>query len=152
MKLWLLRHGQAEVQAASDAQRPLTAYGRDEALHSAAHLLEQPPATILVSPYLRAQQTAQLVCDRLGFAGQLITVPWLTPEDDAREVVRQLDAYEGQDLLLVSHQPLIGDLGGLLLHGHRQQPLPMRTASLAQLQGELIAAGTLQLLALYHPS
>ncbi|VXD01629.1 Phosphohistidine phosphatase, SixA [Pseudomonas sp. 8Z] len=151
MTLWLLRHGQAEVHAASDAQRELTDLGRQEALQSAAHLLGQPLAAIIVSPYVRAQQTAQVVRERLGFDGSIITAPWLTPSSDVREAIRQLDAYYGQNVLLVSHQPLIGELGGLLLYGHRQQPLPMRTASLAQLQGEMMAAGSLQLLALHHP-
>ena len=151
MNLWLLRHGEAEVQAASDAQRELTVLGRHEALQSAAHLGGQPLTSIIASPYVRAQQTAQLVREHLRFAGAIITAPWLTPDGDPREVIRQLDAYDGQNLLLVSHQPLIGELGGLLLHGHRQQPLPMRTASLAQLQGDMMAAGTLQLLALHHP-
>jgi phosphohistidine phosphatase len=91
------------------------------------------------------------VRQQLGFQRAIITAPWLTPSGDVREVVRQLDAYEGQDVLLVSHQPLIGELGGWLVHGHRQQPLSMHTASLAQLQGELVAAGSLQLLALLHP-
>lgn len=151
MTLWLLRHGQAEVHAASDAQRELAERGRQEVMQSAAHLIGQPLAAIIASPYVRAQQTAQLVRQQLGFEQAIITAPWLTPSGDAREAIRQLDAYEGQDLLLVSHQPLVGELGGLLVHGHRQQPLPMHTASLAQLQGELIAAGSLQLLALLHP-
>jgi phosphohistidine phosphatase len=149
--LWLLRHGQAEAHAASDAQRELTDFGRQEVLQSAAHLAGQPLAAIIASPYVRAQQTAQLVRQQLGFQRAIITAPWLTPSGDVREVVRQLDAYEGQDVLLVSHQPLIGELGGWLVHGHRQQPLSMHTASLAQLQGELVAAGSLQLLALLHP-
>ena len=151
MTLWLLRHGQAGVHAASDAQRELTDFGRQEVLQSAAHLAGQPLVAIIASPYVRAQQTAQLVRQQLGFQRAIITAPWLTPSGDAREVIRQLDAYEGQDVLLVSHQPLIGELGGWLVHGHRQQPLPMHTASLAQLQGELVAAGSLQLLALLHP-
>lgn len=151
MTLWLLRHGQAEAHAASDAQRELTERGRQEALQSAAHLIGQPLAVIIASPYVRAQQTAEVVRQQLGFERAIITAAWLTPAGDVGEVIRQLDAYEGQDVLLVSHQPLIGDLGGFLQHGHRQQPLPMHTASLAQLQGELIAAGTLQLQSLHHP-
>jgi phosphohistidine phosphatase len=149
--LWLLRHGQAEAHAASDAQRELTERGRQEALQSAAHLIGQPLAVIIASPYVRAQQTAEVVRQQLGFERAIITAAWLKPAGDVGEVIRQLDAYEGQDVLLVSHQPLIGDLGGFLQHGHRQQPLPMHTASLAQLQGELIAAGTLQLQSLHHP-
>ena len=100
---------------------------------------------------MRAQQTAELVRDALGFAGKISTVPWLTPDSDPREVLKYLDERAGAEVLLVSHQPLIGALGGLLVHGHRQEPLPMRTASLAELEGDIPAAGLMELLALIHP-
>ena len=68
MKLWVLRHGEAEPRANSDAERRLTAHGREQVLHSAARLLGQPLQAIIASPYVRAQQTAALVHDTLGFA------------------------------------------------------------------------------------
>ncbi|MGQ7958222.1 phosphohistidine phosphatase SixA [Pseudomonas sp. SP16.1] len=151
MRLWLLRHGQAEPQAASDAARELTAHGRKEVLQAAAQLAGRPLTAILASPYVRAQQTAALVRESLGFAGAVGTVAWLTPDTDPRDVLKYLDEREGSEILLVSHQPLIGALGGLLLHGHRQEPLPMRTASLAELEGDIPAAGLMELLALIHP-
>lgn len=80
MKLWVLRHGEAESHASSDAQRNLTEHGRQEVLHSAAHLIGQPISAIIASPYVRAQQTAQLVREALGFAPEIRTVPWLTPD------------------------------------------------------------------------
>jgi phosphohistidine phosphatase len=106
---------------------------------------------ILVSPYVRAQQTAELVRSELGFSGPLTTVPWLTPDSDPREALKYLDERESAEVLLVTHQPLVGALGGLLVHGHRQEPLPMRTASLAELEGDIPAAGLMELLALIHP-
>jgi phosphohistidine phosphatase SixA len=80
VKLWVLRHGEAEPRANTDAERRLTAHGREQVLHSAAHLLGQPLQAIIASPYVRAQQTAALVHDTLGFAEPVRTVPWLTPE------------------------------------------------------------------------
>ena len=151
MTLWLLRHGQAEAHAASDAQRELTDFGRQEVLQSAAHLAGQPLAAIIASPYVRAQQTAELVRSELGFTGKINTVAWLTPDSDPRDALKYLDERERAEVLLVSHQPLIGALGGLLVHGHRQEPLPMRTASLAELEGDIPAAGLMELLALIHP-
>lgn len=150
MKLWLLRHGQAEALAASDSQRALTESGRDEVRRSAMQLLNDPPQVVLVSPYLRAQQTAALVLDVIGAVAQR-TVPWLTPDSDPRQVLNELDRYAQSGILLVAHQPLLGDLGGLLVHGHRQQPLPLRTASLVELQGEHVLAGGMQLLAVHSP-
>ncbi|MDH1443810.1 phosphohistidine phosphatase SixA [Pseudomonas sp. GD03721] len=151
MRLWLLRHGQAEPQAASDAARELTAHGRQEVQQAAAQLLGRPLTAIMASPYVRAQQTAELVRLELGFSGSVQTVSWLTPDSDPRDALKYLDEREHAEVLLVSHQPLIGALGGLLVHGHRQEPLPMRTASLAELEGDISAAGLMELLALIHP-
>ncbi|MFZ3184925.1 MAG: phosphohistidine phosphatase SixA [Pseudomonas sp.] len=150
MKLWLLRHGEAEPQARSDAARELTRHGRKEVLHSAAHLVGRPLTAILASPYVRAQQTAQLVRETLGFAAPIVTVPWLTPDGDLAEALRYLDAQGDQELLLVTHQPLVGELASLLLHGHRQEPVPMKTASLAELDGEFALAGSMWLTSLRH--
>ncbi|MFZ5960383.1 phosphohistidine phosphatase SixA [Pseudomonas sp. QL9] len=151
MKLWLLRHGQAEPQARRDADRQLTAHGRKEVLQSAGHLAGHALDGILASPYVRAQQTAELVREALGFAGAVGTAPWLTPDDDPRDVLRFLDGRGEQNLLLVSHQPLIGALGGLLVHGSRDEALPMGTASLAELEGDCPLAGLMNLVSLYHP-
>jgi len=151
VRLWLLRHGQAEPQAASDAARELTAHGRQEVQQAAAQLLGRPLTAIMASPYVRAQQTAELVRLELGFSGSVQTVSWLTPDSDPHDALKYLDEREHAEVLLVSHQPLIGALGGLLVHGHRQEPLPMRTASLAELEGDIPAAGLMELLALIHP-
>jgi phosphohistidine phosphatase len=151
VKLWLLRHGEAEPHARSDPERELTRHGRKEVLQAAAVLAGRPLLAIVASPYVRAQQTAELVREALGFAGAVGTAPWLVPDCDPREALRYLDEHDEAELLLVSHQPLIGSLGGLLIHGHRQDPLPMRTASLAELEGEVLAAGSMYLCALHHP-
>ena len=147
-----MRHGEAEPRARSDAERPLTASGRQEVLSAAAHLAGRQLTRIIASPYLRAQQTAALVAEALGFAGGILTVPWLTPEDDPRSVVRELDAFELGECLLVSHNPLLGHLAGLLLHGHLQRPLALKTASLVGLDGDFIAAGLMRLSELHYPA
>ncbi|QXI27185.1 phosphohistidine phosphatase SixA [Pseudomonas vanderleydeniana] len=148
MKLWVLRHGQAEPQVSSDAERNLTAHGRQEVLRSAAHLIDQPLAAIYASPYVRAQQTAQLVRELLGFEPPIITVPWLTPDSHPARVLEQLDTAD--NLLLVSHQPLVGSLISLLEAGHLRSPQPMNTASLAELEGDWPLAGAMTLNAVHH--
>jgi phosphohistidine phosphatase len=150
VKLWLLRHGQAEARARTDALRELTAQGRLQVIRSSEALLGRPLVAIVSSPYVRAQQTARLVADALAFSAPIVTVPWLIPEADTAEVLRCLDAYADAEVLLVTHQPLVGTLAGLLLDGHRQTPLPMQTASLAQLDGEFAAPGLMRLTSLQH--
>ena len=143
MKLWILRHGEAESHASSDAQRNLTERGREEVLHSAAHLIGQPISAIIASPYVRAQQTAQLVREALGFVPEIRTVSWLTPDGNPLQVLEKLDTDD--NVLLVSHQPLVGNLISFLQHGHQRQPQPMHTASLAELEGDFPLAGLMSL-------
>ena len=149
MKVWILRHGEAQAHARTDAERNLTEHGRAEVLRSAAHLIGQPLGAIIASPYVRAQQTAQLVRDVLGVEPEVRTVPWLTPEGNPQQVLEKLDADE--NVLLVSHQPLVGNLIGFLQHGHQRQPQPMYTASLAELEGEFPLAGLMSLVSVKNP-
>jgi len=151
VKLWVLRHGEAEPRANTDAERRLTAHGREQVLRSAAHLLGQPLQAIIASPYVRAQQTAALVHDTLGFAEAVCTVPWLTPESSVQQAIGEIERLGLEHVLLVSHQPLVGSLVGMLEHGHLQQPAPMSTASLAELEGDWPLAGLMTLRALNSP-
>nr|WP_276554520.1 phosphohistidine phosphatase SixA [Pseudomonas peradeniyensis] len=146
-----MRHGEAEPRANSDAERRLTGHGREQVLRSAAHLLGQPLQAIIASPYVRAQQTAALVHGALGFAEPVRTVPWLTPDSDAQQVIGEVERLGLEHVLLVSHQPLVGSLVGLLEHGHGQQPAPLSTASLAELEGDWPLAGLMTLHSLRHP-
>ena len=149
MKVWILRHGEAQAHARTDAERNLTEHGRAEVLRSAAHLIGQPLGAIIASPYVRAQQTAQLVRDVLGFEPEIRTVPWLTPDGDVQQVLKKLDSDD--DVLLVSHQPLVGNLISFLQHGHQRQPQPMYTASLAELEGDFPLAGLMSLVDVKNP-
>ncbi|MBC3259093.1 phosphohistidine phosphatase SixA [Pseudomonas paralactis] len=150
MKLWILRHGEAQGHARTDAERNLTEHGRAEVLRSAAHLIGQPLSAIIASPYVRAQQTAQLVREALGFEPAIRTVPWLTPDGDVQQVLRELDTDD--NVLLVSHQPLVGSLISFLQHGHQRQPQPMYTASLAELEGDFPLAGLMSLVGVKNPT
>lgn len=149
MKLWILRHGEAEGHAPTDAERNLTDHGRAEVLRSAAHLIGQPISTIIASPYVRAQQTAQLVREALGFVREIRTVPWLTPDGTPLRVLEKLDTDD--NVLLVSHQPLVGSLISFLQYGHQRQPQLMYTASLAELEGDFPLAGLMSLVSVKNP-
>jgi phosphohistidine phosphatase len=150
MKLWVLRHGEAHNHAPTDAQRELTETGRAQVARSAAHLQGVPLDAILASPYVRAQQTAELVHGALGYPGPIGTVPWLTPDQTPDRVVDELDALGLQNVLLVSHQPLVGTLLGLLDTGRAGQEYPMGTASLAELEGGAALPGLMSLKSLRH--
>ena len=107
---------------------------------------------IIASPYRRAQQTAELMRQQLGVRRSIITVDWLTPDSDPLAVLDELaDRVEGE-VLLVSHQPLVGQLLSLLVDGHRQGHYPMPTAGLACLEMPLPAAGVAGLISLSDPA
>ncbi|MFL1551377.1 phosphohistidine phosphatase SixA [Pseudomonas sp. D47] len=149
MKLWVLRHGEAEGHARTDAERNLTEHGRSEVLRSAAQLIGLPISAIFASPYVRAQQTAHLVRDVLGFEPDIRTVAWLTPDSNPVQVLEKLDTDD--NVLLVSHQPLVGSLISFLQHGHLRQPQPIYTASLAELEGDFPLAGLMSLVSVKNP-
>ncbi|CAI8931101.1 MULTISPECIES: phosphohistidine phosphatase SixA [unclassified Pseudomonas] len=150
MKVWVLRHGEAQPYGSRpDSERALTPHGCEEALRSAARLIGEPLTAIYASPYLRAQQTAQLVREALGFVPDIRTVEWLTPDSRPQAVAEQLASVD--NVLLVSHNPLVGNLLGFLQHGHVQEPVAVRTAGLAELEGEWPLAGLMKLNSLKHP-
>jgi len=66
-EFWFIRHGESESNAGlpseSDQSTPLTEKGVLQAKHVAKHLTK-PPDLFVVSPYLRAIQTAQPTIDK----------------------------------------------------------------------------------------
>jgi phosphohistidine phosphatase len=63
MQVFIMRHGDAALDAASDSVRPLTLCGCDESRQMATWLEGQKVdiERVLVSPFLRAEQTLGVV-------------------------------------------------------------------------------------------
>ena len=61
MKLWILRHGEAEPHARRDADRNLTEHGRQQVLRSAAHLMGQPNTAALYKWLGNGRMPANLI-------------------------------------------------------------------------------------------
>ena len=65
MKIFIMRHGEAEVMAKTDKARRLTEYGKKQAFAQGLWLAKQLNSTalerVLVSPYQRAQETFEQV-------------------------------------------------------------------------------------------
>lgn len=145
MNLWLLRHGEAERRVTTDAARQLTKRGEQEVLLTAEKLQGVVIDIILHSPYQRAMETAMLVKQAINYQGKIEQVPWLTPDDNPQQVVKYLDTYEGNNILLVSHQPLLGILAALLSEGSQRFAIPLKTAELVHLRGEMIIIAGMEL-------
>lgn len=149
MKLWMLRHGEAQPYQSNDAARQLTLHGREQVLLAAAHAADADFSHVICSPYIRARQTCEIFLTSIGYGREPEIADWLTPDSSVREAVRQLDACVHSGVLLVGHQPLLGNLAGWLIEGSSNSSLPFATASLAGLSGDCLA-GAMSLLSFRH--
>ena len=115
MQVYIMRHGDAAIQAASDSARPLTQKGKDDSVLMAKWLKARQPQidTVLVSPYLRAEQTLQVMRKELSLPAQAQIMEGLTPGGNADWVASQIRDYAfsgAKAVLVVSHLPLVGYL------------------------------------------
>ena len=108
-----MRHGDAVLGADDDASRALTSLGREQSRAMAIWLHQQMPHVdrVLVSPYLRAQQTWQTISDLYGDVPRE-ELDELVPHGHASQVCDYLRALEGDvnNVLIISHLPLVGYL------------------------------------------
>lgn len=116
MKLFLLRSAEA-AGGKKDAKRKLTSDGL-EALKKLADFLPKSEleqiAEIRHSPYVRAARTAKQFRKLAQIKAKVREVPLLEPLADHRILADFIES-SGKDLLLVGHQPNLGQLGSYLL-------------------------------------
>ncbi|HEI8859068.1 TPA: phosphohistidine phosphatase SixA [Citrobacter koseri] len=131
MQVFIMRHGDAALDAASDSVRPLTSCGCDESRLMANWLKGQKVdiERVLVSPFLRAEQTLDVVGECMNLPGNVDVLPELTPCGNVGMVSAWLQtlANEGvASVLVISHLPLVGYLVSELCPGETP---PMFTTS-----------------------
>ncbi len=149
MLLYLLRHAEAETSAPSDRQRRLTPKGEEQAVRVGKFCRREglAPCLILTSPATRARQTAEAVAECLPDA-QLLEAPWATCGMDPVRAVEELEAcVKISPVMLVGHQPDLGELAAALLGLPRPQALRWRKSLLAGIDtgpGIRAGAGELQ--------
>lgn len=139
MRIYLLRHAEAEEasETGRDADRRLTDSGRKRSreMGRALAALEPALAAVLVSPLVRARETAGPVAEACGFGGELTETRALLPGADPDEVLGELARAGAESSLLVGHMPHLGRLLGRLLAGRRTTlEVPMKKAALALLE------------------
>ena len=115
MDLLLWRHAEAE-DGFPDLKRKLTAHGEKQAAQMAEWIKKQAPKTlrILVSPAVRGQQTAKT----LGLPFE--TDKRLGTDSDAAHLLAAAGWPNGKGapaVLVVGHQPTLGQSAALLLSG-----------------------------------
>ncbi|NIB41348.1 phosphohistidine phosphatase SixA [Pseudomaricurvus alkylphenolicus] len=150
MQAFLLRHGEAQLFAETDRERALTSLGHQQTLdilsRSAGDLSRV--TRIIASPYIRAQQTAQLAAEQLELPVE--TSDLLTPDSRLMPLGEFVESLQDDIPLLVTHQPLVGSfvdwLCGLAPGRHI-----MGTSALAYVEADVMAGSCGELLWLHQP-
>jgi phosphohistidine phosphatase len=124
MDLILWRHCDA-APGVPDELRPLTPLGRKQAARMARWLAARVPAggPIIVSPALRAQQTAQ------ALEREFQTVAEIGPGASVAAVLAAANWPEAREpVLVIGHQPTLGRVASFLLAGDERDQA-MRTGA-----------------------
>jgi phosphohistidine phosphatase len=139
IRLVLLRHAAAEAArpGVPDIDRALTSRGRDEAL-DAARCIQAARLRIqwlLVSPALRARQTATLVAGELNISEPAHIEPALYPgkPEELLQPLRLCAPGVGT-VLMIGHNPGLSELAQRLQR--REPPIELRTAGLCCIEFE----------------
>lgn len=125
MELILWRHAEAE-DGDPDVERALTPKGHRQAAKAAGWLDRHLPGScrIYVSPATRAVQTAEA----LGRKFRILDA--LAPDAEPEQLLAAAGWPNGREpVLIVGHQPTLGQAAAMLLAGQRQD-WPMRKAGI----------------------
>lgn len=149
MKLYILRHGVAAdrnpKEYPDDSLRPLTKAGQKK-LEKVAHFLIKTEVHldyVFSGPFLRAFQTANLVCKSLNMEkDRLVLTDQLAPLGDFEQLVVELQATAPTDtLLLVGHEPELSELISWFLTGDRTLAIDLKKGGLCCLNIDQLEPG-----------
>ncbi len=150
MRILLIRHAIAEERdvwaatGSSDEQRPLTPDGAKKMKKAAKGLMELVPTltAIASSPLIRAWQTASIVADQYyGRSPEQLQA--LAPSGHREDVLTYLNQFEGGTVVLVGHEPDLGELCGWLIARRTESNIEFKKGGAALLEfGTERVAGT----------
>jgi len=113
VKVILVRHGDADAEipeGLEDEARALTSRARQLLPGHFGGLTAHigTPKVILMSPLVRAVQTATLLAQALAYEGPLKTHRGLFPDGPVGAIEALLQDFLGETVVLVGHQPSMG--------------------------------------------
>jgi phosphohistidine phosphatase len=113
MRVFLVRHGDADADipdGLDDEARALTARARTglPAHFEPAAAVVGVPDVIIMSPLVRAVQTATILARVLGYEGPMRATRLLFPDGPVGALENLLGEHEGKSVVLVGHQPSMG--------------------------------------------
>jgi len=148
MRIHLVRHSEAveRIPSMPDAARYLSAHGRVSFREMARRFLVAGghPTRILTSPFIRAVQTAEILSEALGYDGEVVVEPRLSPGFDVEKLGAVLVDFPGErEIAFVGHEPDLGAVLSRLLF--LPQAYAMRKGAIAALDlpiaGDPLRAG-----------
>ena len=108
----VMRHGNAsQLPGQSDWDREISVLGKMEIEKSASELKERnlKPDLVLVSPIKRAQQTFEILQSHFKTNLTKYDSNALIYTAPLSGILSELEAYDESSILLIGHQPLLGD-------------------------------------------
>jgi phosphohistidine phosphatase len=121
MLLYIVRHAFAGQHGdpgyPDDSLRPLTKKGRKQFSRCVKKLARRgfAPGVVATSPYVRCRQTADVICERLCPAPEVVELADLEPGSRFDEVVAWSNAQGVEELAWVGHAPDVDRLAAALL-------------------------------------
>jgi phosphohistidine phosphatase len=116
--IFLMRHADAVSDEVNPA-RPLSQKGREQVARVCAALRGNPgfkPKEIMHSSLVRSRETAELLASGLKLAAPLVPADGIEPDDDPGRFAAVLESI-GTDVVVVGHEPHLGALASLMVHG-----------------------------------
>lgn len=131
-----MRHGEAR-QGGPDFDRELTIAGVEGVNATARVAVERNvrPGRVISSPLVRARQTATIMMEALKLEGQPEFSKALIPSGSPAGVADLLSQLDGDEVMLVTHEPLAGKFISYL----SDERASMGTAALACLTADVPA-------------
>ncbi len=128
-----MRHGEAEPYQSTDASRALTQTGRAAVASKQMHLPSID--SLIVSPYLRALQTADILVEEGLDVQHRIVDERVLPDCALEPIIQELIDPSLNSQLIVAHNPLLSRLVRALC-GSAARSIALNTAEIACIQAD----------------
>lgn len=117
MKLYLMRHGDA-LPSDVDSERQLSELGKKQVTSIGKFCAEAGivPEKIMHSPKVRAKESAGIIHQTIAPHLALVQLEGILPMDPVETVASMMGVWNA-DVMIIGHQPFLGNLAAYLLTG-----------------------------------
>jgi len=143
MNLYMIRHAIAVDEGTpeyeEDSQRPLTDKGKKKMRQIAKGLraLGADFDLILSSPYIRAQETAEILADVFKIKADVAFSDNLIPMGDPDLLIAEMnEKYNANSVALVGHEPFLTALIGLLVSENASMDMTLKKGGVCRLSAD----------------